>query len=93
MSRLAWRFKSATVFETVVFEGMYMSVGDLKREIVEKKGLSRDHAAELLLSEAQTGKGARAAALRRCRSRPRFSVAVSERSPCVARPPCRRVDR
>jgi|APGre2960657444_1045066.scaffolds.fasta_scaffold11638_1 E3 ubiquitin-protein ligase RBBP6 len=58
-SRVQYKFKSATTSETVVFEGMYLSVGDLKREIVEKKGLSRDHAAELLLSEAQTGRGTR----------------------------------
>jgi hypothetical protein len=56
-SRVAWRFKSTTTSETVAFEGPYISVGELKREIVEKKGLSRDHAAELLLSEAQSGRG------------------------------------
>lgn len=43
---------------------MYISVAELKRSIVEKKGLSRDHAAELLLSEAQTGRGSRRAARR-----------------------------
>ena len=52
--------RSATAAETVIFEGMYISVGELKRSIVEKKGLSRDHAAELMLSEAETGRGSRA---------------------------------
>jgi len=56
-SRIQFKFKSATTSETVLFDGTYISVGDLKREIVEKKGLSKDHAAELLLSEAQTGRG------------------------------------
>ena len=41
-----------------------ISVGELKRSIVEKKGLSRDHAAELMLSEAETGRGSRRAARR-----------------------------
>ena len=43
---------------------MYISVAELKRSIVEKKGLSRDHAAELMFSEAQTGRGSRRAARR-----------------------------
>jgi hypothetical protein len=61
-SRVTYKFKSATASDTVIFEGIYISVGELKRAIVEKKGLSRDHAAELLLSEAQSGRGSRAAA-------------------------------
>ena len=61
-SRVTYKFKSATASETVIFEGIYISVAELKRAIVEKKGLSRDHAAELLLSEAQTGRGSRARA-------------------------------
>ena len=56
-SRVQFKFKSAVTSETVLFDGTYISVGDLKREIVDKKGLSKDHAAELLLSEAQTGRG------------------------------------
>ncbi len=63
-SRVQYKFKSATTSETVIFEGAYISVADLKREIVEKKGLSKDHAAELLLSEAQTGRGTPRRALR-----------------------------
>ena len=58
-SRVQFKFKSAVTSETVLFDGTYISVGDLKREIVDKKGLSKDHAAELLLSEAQTGRGTR----------------------------------
>lgn len=58
-SRVTFRFKSATAADTVVFEGMCISVGELKRAIVEKKGLSRDQAMELELSEAQTGRGGR----------------------------------
>lgn len=57
-SRVTFRFKSATASETVAFEGAFISVAELKREIVDRKGLTRDHAAELLLSEAQTGRGA-----------------------------------
>ena len=62
--------RSATVVETVIFEGMYISVGELKRSIVEKKGLSRDHAAELMLSEAETGRGSRAPRCARRAARP-----------------------
>ena len=61
-SRVTFRFKSATATDTVVFEGMCISVGELKRAIVEKKGLSRDQAMELELSEAQTGRGGPGAA-------------------------------
>ena len=66
---------------------MYISVGELKRSIVEKKGLSRDHAAELLLSEAETGRGSRRAACRlpgEASSNPTLSVCVRRASPARA---------
>ena len=53
-----FKFKSAKTSEVINFDGVFMSVGDLKRAIVEKKGLGRDSALELLLSNAQSGQGA-----------------------------------
>lgn len=82
-SRVQFKFKSATTSETVLFDGTYISVGDLKREIVEKKGLSKDHAAELLLSEAQTGRGTHTRAS--AGGHPRVGVAAVCGS---CRPPC-----
>ncbi len=80
--RLARPPCSATAAETVIFEGMYISVGELKRSIVEKKGLSRDHAAELMLSEAETGRGSRRAARRAGDEQPSNPIV----SLCVPRP-------
>ena len=48
-----YKFKSQKDYDSVVFDGMFLSVGDLKRSIVDKKGLARDQACELLLTNAQ----------------------------------------
>ena len=59
-SLVHYKFKSQKDFDTVTFDGMFISVGDLKRQIVDKKGLGRDQACELLLTNAQSNEGARA---------------------------------
>jgi hypothetical protein len=78
------------VTDTVIFEGMYISVAELKRSIVEKKGLSRDHAAELMLSEAETGRGSRhapAAPRAGCPMKRALTLRSSHRA-CPARAVC-----
>ena len=52
-----YKFKSQKDFDTITFDGMFISVGDLKRQIVDKKGLARDQACELLLTNAQSNEG------------------------------------
>lgn len=56
-SLVHYKFKSQKDFDTVTFDGMFISVGDLKRQIVDKKGLARDQACELLLTNAQSNEG------------------------------------
>ena len=52
-STVHYKFKSQKDYDAVVFDGMFISVGDLKSRIVDKKGLGRDQACELLLTNAQ----------------------------------------
>lgn len=52
-----FKFKSANASDTIAFDGVSISVADLKRAIVEKKNLGRDGAMDLLLSNAQTNQG------------------------------------
>ena len=49
-STVHYKFKSQKDYDSVGFDGMFISVGDLKKSIVEKKGLARDQACELLLT-------------------------------------------
>ena len=50
-----YKFKSAKAFDTLAFDGSFIAVGELKRLISEKKGLGKDHACELVLTNAQDG--------------------------------------
>lgn len=52
-----FKFKSSNTSDTIAFDGVSISVADLKRAIVEKKNLGRDSAMDLLLSNAQTNQG------------------------------------
>lgn len=54
-----FKFKSAVASDTIAFDGVSISVADLKRAIVEKKNLGRDSAMDLLLSNAQSNQGGR----------------------------------
>jgi E3 ubiquitin-protein ligase RBBP6 len=58
LSLVHYKFKSQKDFDSLTFDGMFISVGELKRQIVEKKGLARDQACELLLTNAQSNEGA-----------------------------------
>jgi hypothetical protein len=57
-SVIHYKFKSQKDFDSVTFDGIFISVTDLKRAISEKKELARDQACELLLTNAQNGQGA-----------------------------------
>ena len=45
-----YKFKSQKSYDTVTFDGVYISVANLKQLIAEKKGLDKEGTAELLLT-------------------------------------------
>ena len=49
-----FKFKSAIEYDSVQFDGVFISVGDLKRAIIEKKNLKD---CDLLLTNAQSQEG------------------------------------
>lgn len=49
-----FKLKSSTAYDSVGFDGAFVSVGELKVLIAEKKGLSKDATSELLLSDPRT---------------------------------------
>jgi len=49
-----FKFKSSNSYDSVGFDGAFVSVGELKVLIAEKKGLSKDATSELLLSDPRT---------------------------------------
>ena len=51
-STVHYKFKSQKDYDSIEFDGMFISVGDLKRQIVDKRGLGRDQAMTLALQDA-----------------------------------------
>lgn len=49
-----FKFRSALTYDNVSFDGHYVSVGEIKKLIADKKGLGVDGGAELELSDPQT---------------------------------------
>ena len=49
-----FKFKSSNSYDSVSFDGAFVSVAELKTLIAEKKGLSKDATSELLLSDPRT---------------------------------------
>ena len=49
-----FKFKSSNAYDSVSFDGAFVSVGELKVLIAEKTGLSKDATSELLLSDPRT---------------------------------------
>jgi hypothetical protein len=66
-----YKFKSAKDYDTVTFDGAFISVAELKREIIAQKKLTAN-GNDLLLENAQTTEGA--CALRYIRARGEFST-------------------
>ena len=56
MSLVHYKFKSSLDYQHVKFDGLHISVGDLKKEIVNQKHL-RLGDFELEIANAQTGSG------------------------------------
>lgn len=49
-----FKFKSSNTYDSVSFDGAFVSVGELKNLIADKKGLNKDATSELLLSDPRT---------------------------------------
>jgi E3 ubiquitin-protein ligase RBBP6 len=52
-----YKFKAALDYSTVTFDGIHISVGDLKKEIIEQKRLAKNADFDLQIQNAQTKEG------------------------------------
>lgn len=52
-----YKFKSALDFDTISFDGLHISVADLKKEIITKKRLGKTQDFDLQITNAQTKEG------------------------------------
>ena len=51
-----YKFKNAVDYDTLTFDGVHISVGDLKQAIIQKKNLSRAEC-DYLITDAESKKG------------------------------------
>lgn len=56
-SEILYKFKSSNEYASLRFDGSFISVGEVKRVVAEKSGISMDQACELLLTNAQSNIG------------------------------------
>lgn len=54
-----YKFKSTLNFDTITFDGLHISVADLKREIILQKRLGKVIDFDLQITNAQTKEGKR----------------------------------
>lgn len=52
-----YKFKSALDFDTITFDGLHISVSDLKKAIVHQKRLGKTTEFDLQITNAQTKEG------------------------------------
>lgn len=52
-----YKFKSSLDFDTISFDGLHISVSDLKKEIINKKKLGKTQDFDLQITNAQTKEG------------------------------------
>ena len=57
VSRVHFKFKAETAYDSVAIDGAFVTVGELKTLIAERKGMGRDAAAELALTDPASGDG------------------------------------
>lgn len=55
MSGIHFKLRSEIAYDKVVFDGHFITVGELKRLIAEKKGFGKDASSDLILSDPRTG--------------------------------------
>lgn len=52
-----YKFKSSLDYDTISFDGLHISVSDLKKEIINKKKLGKTQDFDLQITNAQTKEG------------------------------------
>lgn len=52
-----YKFKSALDFDTITFDGLHISVSDLKKAIMQQKRLGKTAEFDLQITNAQTKEG------------------------------------
>ena len=52
-----YKFKSAIDYDTITFDGLHISVSDLKKSIVHQKRLGKATDFDLMITNAQTNEG------------------------------------
>lgn len=52
-----FKFKSFKDFDTISFDGSFISLGELKRSIIAKKKLGKSNDFDLIITNAQTNEG------------------------------------
>lgn len=52
-----YKFKSSLDYDTISFDGLHISVADLKKEIIQKKKLGKTQDFDLQITNAQTKEG------------------------------------
>lgn len=52
-----YKFKSALDFDTITFDGLHISVADLKKAIMQQKRLGKTADFDLQITNAQTKEG------------------------------------
>jgi E3 ubiquitin-protein ligase RBBP6 len=52
-----FKFKSFKDYDTISFDGSFISVGELKRSIIAKKKLGKSNDFDLIITNAQTNEG------------------------------------
>ena len=79
-----YKFKSALQTSAVTFDGVFITVADLKRAIVEQAGLAEGTDCDLVVTNAQTNEGEPAAGRR---ARAGWAGRGASRQGAIAPPP------
>lgn len=57
MSCIHYKFKSSLDYDSVTFDGLHISLGDLKKAIIQHKKLGKNAEFDLQITNAQTKTG------------------------------------
>lgn len=57
MSSIHYKFESALTYDTITFDGLHISVKDLKKAILQQKQIGKTTDFDLQITNAQTNEG------------------------------------